>query len=74
MGALWYAVIGILAGTLIGWAWPAGGVDVEMTPAACYTVAGEVVGKNGSHFGLVFNQCEPAFKWYKMPEPPDGDA
>jgi hypothetical protein len=53
---------------------PAAGFDVQMAPAPCYEVVGERVTKTGIHLALIFNQCEPGFKWLKTPTPPDAEA
>ena len=75
---MWRVAIGVLAGSLIGWAW-ASAVDVEMKPAACYTIeAIDPVDDSKKHgfaaFALVFNTCEPGFRWYKVPNPPESEA
>lgn len=50
----------------------AGGV--EITPAACYAVAGENIAASGQHSALVLNTCTGKFTWVRLPNPPQSEV
>lgn len=51
----------------------AAALDISMVPAPCYDLVGEIV-KNSQHFALIFNKCEPGFRWHLVPDPPERAA
>ena len=67
---LWIVAIAAAVALSIALRPAAKAIDIDMKPVACYSVEGEVV-KNGTHFGLIFNQCESSFRWVVVPDPPE---
>ena len=47
---------------------------VEITPAACYAVAGENISANGAHSMLLLNTCTGKLEWTRTPAPPRSEV
>jgi hypothetical protein len=70
------AVAGFAAGFALAAA-VAQAVDVQLAPQACWYHSGTNVvdAKHGIlGYGLIFNACEPEFKWLKVPAAPDAEV
>lgn len=61
-----WIVVGLMLAT------PARGV--EITPAACYALVATAEPAAGRTSGLILNTCTGAFKWVRIPKPPESEV
>ena len=65
------AVISIVVASML---FPDSVGGVEITPAACYAVAGENISANGAHSMLLLNTCTGKLEWVRTPAPPRSEV
>lgn len=70
LAALW----GLAACIVVSFALSTPARGVEITPAACYAMVGTSEPAAGRTSALILNTCTGAFKWVRIPRPPESEV